>query len=112
MEDVMKVWLSLVLLGLVPEFALAGEIRGAVTLAGKSIGQDVAIEVHCGEKVYTATTDKYGFYRLFIPENGTCRFQLHYHNQTPSREVISFEDSTRYDMLVEKEGDQYVLRRK
>jgi hypothetical protein len=108
----MKVWIILMLLGLVPELALAGEIRGAVTLGGKSIGQDVAIEVHCGDKVYTATTDKYGFYRLFIPENGTCQFQLHYQNQTPSREVISFEDSTRYDMVVDKEADQYVLRRK
>ena len=108
----MKVWIILMLLGLVPELALAGEIRGAVTLGGKSIGQDVAIEVHCGDKVYTATTDKYGFYRLFIPENGTCQFQLHYQNQTPSREVISFEDSTRHDMVVDKEADQYVLRRK
>jgi hypothetical protein len=72
----MKAWLILMVLGLVPALALAGEIRGAVTLGGKSIGQDVAIEVHCGEKAYTTTTDKYGFYRLFIPENGTCQFQL------------------------------------
>jgi hypothetical protein len=110
----MNLWLRIVIIvvALAPAITYAGEIRGAVTLGGKSIGPDVAIEVHCGDKVYAATTDKYGFYRLFIPETGTCQFQLRYRNQEPSREVISFEDSTRYDMLVEQDGDKYVLRRK
>jgi hypothetical protein len=108
----MNVWLNVVMLVLLPSVAMAGEIRGAVTMGGRSIGQGVPIEVRCGEKVYPATTDKYGLYRLFVPDMGKCQFQLTYQNQTPSREVISFEDSTRYDLALEKEGDHYVLRRK
>lgn len=110
----MNLWLriAIIVVALAPAITFAGEIRGAVTMASKSIGPGVAIEVHCGDKVYASVTDKYGFYRLFIPEPGTCQFQLLYRNQTPSREVISFEDSTRYDMLVEQDGDKYVLRRK
>lgn len=107
----MKVWLILALLGLVPELALAGEIRGAVIHDGKSVGQGVDIEVHCGDKAYTTTTDKYGRYRLFLPE-GTCQLQVRFQNQTPSRDIVSFDDSTRYDLTLERDGDQYVLRRK
>ena len=110
----MNLWLRIAIsvFAWAPISAFAGEIRGGVTMGGKSIGPDVAIEVHCGDKVYATATDKYGFYRLFIPETGTCQFQLLYRNQAPSREVISFEDSTRYDMLIEQDGDKYVLRRK
>src|SRR5438067_10202570 len=108
----LSIGIAIIVVALSSAVAHAGEIRGAVTMGSKSIGPDITIEVHCGDKVYASVTDKYGFYRLFIPETGTCQFQLLYRNQTPSREVISFEDSTRYDMLVEKDGDKYVLRRK
>lgn len=107
----MKVWLILVLLGLVPELTLAGEIRGAVMHGGKSVGPGVAIEVHCADHVYSTVTDKYGSYRLFLPETGTCQLQVKYQNQAPSRDIVSFDDSTRYDLILEKDGDQYVLRR-
>ncbi len=107
----MNARLILLLLMLVPEFTVAGEIRGAVMHAGKSVGPDIDIDVHCGDKAYTATTDKYGSYRLFLPESGTCRLQVRFQNQTPSREIVSFDGSTRYDLIVDKDGDQYVLRR-
>jgi hypothetical protein len=91
--------------------ATAGEIRGTVTEGGKSVGVGVAIDVRCGDKTYSATTDKYGSYRLFVPEKGTCALNVRYQNQTPSREIVSFEDSTRYDLVLDKQGGQYVLRR-
>lgn len=91
---------------------LAGEIRGTVTEGGKSVGAGVQIEVRCGEKTYPATTDKYGSYRLFVPDKGQCALNVIYQNQSPSREIVSFEDSTRYDLVLEKQGGQYALRRK
>ncbi|MGH7233532.1 MAG: hypothetical protein ACREJU_19545 [Nitrospiraceae bacterium] len=90
---------------------LAGEIRGTVTEGGKSVGAGVAIKVRCGEKTYSASTDKYGSYRLFVPDKGTCALHVNYQNQTPSREIVSFDDSTRYDLVLDKQGGQYVLRR-
>ena len=108
----MSAWGILLLLGLVPELVLAGEIRGAIEVGGQSVGPGIGIEVHCGEKVYSTATDKYGSYRLFLAENGTCQLQIQYQNQTPSREIVSFEGSTRYDLTLEKDGDRYVLRRK
>lgn len=92
--------------------ASAGEIRGTVKVGGKPIGPGVGIEVHCGEQVHSTSTDKYGTYRLYLPENGTCQLSVKYQNQAPSREIVSFDDSTRYDLTLEKDGDQYVLGRK
>jgi len=108
----MTAWLPALVVCLVSAPAFAGEIRGTVTVGGKSIGQGIAIEAHCGEQVHSTSTDKYGSYRVFLPENGTCQLQVLYQNQTPSREVISFDDSTRYDLALEKDGEQYVVRRK
>ena len=108
----MSAWGILLLLGLLPELVLAGEIRGAIEFGGHSVGPGIGIAVHCGQNVYSTATDKYGSYRLFLSENGTCQLQIQYQNQTSSREIVSFEDSTRYDLTLEKEGDHYVVRRK
>ncbi len=94
-----------------PSLALAGEIRGTISEGSKPVGAGVSIDVRCGNNAYSATTDKFGSYRLFVPDKGTCALQVHYQNQSPSREIISFEDSTRYDLVLGKEGGQYVLRR-
>ncbi|MGH7233625.1 MAG: hypothetical protein ACREJU_20025, partial [Nitrospiraceae bacterium] len=65
---------------LLPALAFAGEIRGTVTEGGKSVGAGVSIEVRCGEKTYSASTDKYGSYRLFVPDKGTCALHVNYQN--------------------------------
>ncbi|WP_447977949.1 carboxypeptidase-like regulatory domain-containing protein [Candidatus Nitrospira bockiana] len=100
------------LVWLLPALAVAGEIRGTITDGGKPIGAGVGIDVQCGEQRYSTTTDKYGAYRLFVPEKGKCQLSVAYQNQTPSREIVSFDDSARYDMVLDKDGGQYVLRRK
>jgi hypothetical protein len=97
---------------IVPLPLFAGELRGAVTEGGKSVGQGVGIEVRCGDKTYDATTDKYGSYRLFVPEKGKCTLTVNYQGQQPSREVISFNESTRYDFVLQKGDSGYALRRK
>lgn len=103
----------LVLSLLCPSLAFAGEIRGTITKGGRSIGAGVPVEVRCGEKAYPLTqTDKYGSFRLFVQERGTCILHVGYQDQTPTREIESFEDSVRYDLVLEKQDDQYVLRRK
>ena len=106
-------FLLIVLLWIVaPSPLLAGELRGTVTEGGKSVGQGIAIEVRCGDKTYQATTDKYGSYRLFVPEKGKCTLAVNYQGQQPSREVISFNESTRYDFALQKDDGGYGLRRR
>lgn len=65
----------------------------------------------CGEKVYSTETDRHGTYRLFVPEKGKCQMAVRHGQETLTREVISFEDSTRYDLAVERDGGRVLLRR-
>ena len=47
-----------------------------------------------------------------MADKGKCSLKVHYQNQMPSLEVTSFESSVQYDLILEKQGTQYTLRRK
>ena len=92
--------------------AFAGKIYGSITESGKPVGQGVKVEVVCGTNNYAAQTDAYGAFNLFATDKGKCLLKVSYQNQTPSMEVNSYEGSVQYDLILEKQGDQYMLKRK
>lgn len=94
----------------VPSFA--GKIYGTITEGGKPLPKDIKVEVTCGANNFTAATDATGNYSVFVADKGKCSFKVHYQNQMPSLEVTSFESSVQYDLILEKQGTQFTLRRK
>ena len=109
----MKVtWVLLLLfLGLsVPAFA--GKIYGSISEGGKPIAQGVKLEVTCGSNNYSAQTGQYGGFNLFAKDSGKCGLKVFYQGQTPSIEINSFDGSVQYDLILEKQGSQYTLKRK
>jgi hypothetical protein len=92
--------------------AYAGKIYGSVSEGGKPVGQNVKVEVTCGANNYAAQTDAYGAFKLFVPDKGKCTLKVYYQGQTPSFEINSYEGSVQYDLILEKKGAQYTLRRK
>ena len=92
--------------------AIAGRIYGSITEGGKSVGQNVKVEVTCGSNNYSAQTDAYGSFKLFVPDQGKCVLKVYYQGQTPSFGINSYEGSVQYDLILEKQGAQYTLRRK
>ena len=92
--------------------AVAGKIYGSVTENGKPVTQGVKVEVTCGTYNHAAATDAYGSFKLFVPDKGKCTLKVHYQGQTPSFEITSYEGSVQYDLILEKQGGQYTLRRK
>jgi hypothetical protein len=94
----------------VPSFA--GKIYGSIAEGGKAVPKDVKVEVTCGEKTVTASTDATGNYSVFVADKGKCSLKVHYQNQLPSLDITSFESSVQYDLNLEKQGAQYTLRRK
>ena len=94
----------------VPSFA--GKIYGSISEGGKPVPKDVKVEVTCGANNVTATTDATGNYSVFVADKGKCSLKVHYQNQMPSLEITSFETSVQYDLILEKQGAQYTLRRK
>ena len=93
-------------------FAVAGKIYGSVSEGGKPVAPGVKVEVTCGANNYAAQTDAYGSFKLFVPDKGKCSLKVNYHGQTPSFEINSYEGSVQYDLILEKSGAQYTLRRK
>jgi hypothetical protein len=110
--------MSLLLIMLIPAFTFAGEIYGSIKEGEKSIGEGVKVKVTMKTapetvKADSTKTDKYGSYRLFVKEKGKCNLEVNYKNETPSIEIYSYDNSQRYDLVLEKGKDgKYLLRRK
>ena len=103
--------LSLLILGFTAQ-AYAGKIYGSITEGGKPLGQGIKVEIVCGTNNYSAQTDGYGAFNIFASEKGKCLLKVSYQNQTPSIEVNSYDGSVQYDLILEKQGAQYTLKRK
>ena len=94
----------------VPSFA--GKIYGTITEGGKPLPKDIKVEVTCAANNFTAATDATGNYSVFVADKGKCSLKVHYQNQMPALEVTSFDSSVQYDLILEKQGAQFTLRRK
>jgi hypothetical protein len=109
-DDMKALTLSALLLLAAPSIVGAGEIYGSIKETGKPVKEGVKVEVACGAKTVAAETDKYGAYRLFAQEQGKCTLTVRIGGETPSIAVHSFEDSARYNLVLEKKDGKYVLR--
>ena len=45
-------------------------------------------------------------------DKGKCILKVFYQGQMPSMEVNSYDGSVQYDLILEKQGAQYTLKRK
>lgn len=90
--------------------ATAGEIYGSITEGGKPLAEGLKVELSCGAEKVAAQTDKNGAYRLFAQEEGECTLTVTIGAETPSITVDSFEDSARYNLVLEKKDGKYTLR--
>src|SRR5690348_16382478 len=91
--------------------AVAGNVYGTISENGKAVGA-AKIEITCGADKYNAETDPNGGFKVFVKDQGKCDLKLAYQGQTPSFEINSFEGSVQYDLVLEKKGTQYTLKRK
>ena len=104
--------IAAVLILAVTSAAVAGNVYGSISEGGKPVAQGVKIEVTCGANKYSAETDASGTYKVFVKDQGKCAFHVAYQGQNPTFEINSFEGSVQYDLVLEKQGAQYTLKRK
>ncbi|HKY33474.1 MAG TPA: carboxypeptidase-like regulatory domain-containing protein [Candidatus Polarisedimenticolia bacterium] len=92
--------------------ALAGEMYGTVTEAGRPV-EGASVEARCGAKAYPAArTDKGGSYHLAVQEKGKCTLTVQHKGQSPSLEVASYDEGVQIDLVLELKGGAYTVRRK
>ena len=102
--------LSAILLVAAPALVGAGEIYGSIKEGGKPVKEGVKVEVACAGKTVAGETDKNGAYRVFAQDEGKCTLTVRIEGEAPSIAVDSFEDSARYNLVLEKKDGKYVLR--
>ena len=105
-----KLFLTMVCLAISCATALAGEIYGTIKEGGKPIQAGTKVEVKCAKGSYGTETDKLGSYRVFIPEQGKCTLSVKSGDVAPQMPVHSFEDSARYNLVLEKRDGKPALR--
>jgi len=105
-----KIFLTMLCLAIPCASALAGEIYGTIKEGGKPVKGGTKVEVKCAKGGYSAETDKLGSYRLFVPEQGKCTLSVFSIDGSPQMTVNSFEDSARYNLVLEKKGGKSSLR--
>lgn len=107
----MKTLISLIFMLLfIPVFSSAGEIYGTIKGDdGKPLTNKV-IQIMANDKVMASdTTDVNGYFRMNIKEVGKFKLEIVSYKGT-SYEVFSSNNSTRYNLLLHKEGDKWILK--
>lgn len=89
---------------------LRGEIFGDLRLGDKYLA-DVKLLLTCGAESVEGTTDKSGSFRLTVKGSGKCQLKVTYDKQTPSIDVVLFDQPARYRFQVEQADGKYVLKR-
>jgi len=112
MEVTMKSLIVVAFSLIMASAALAGEIFGTISEAGKPVPAGIKVEVTAGDKTYTGETDKFGTYHVFAQDKGKCTLTVHYNDQKPAASIFSYEKATRYDWTVETIDSKLTLKRK
>lgn len=93
--------------------ALAGEVYGKITAGGASVGEAASVAVACGEKTYPARqTDKTGSYHIVVGATGKCALTVTYQGQSADMPIVSYEDESQVDIVLETRGGKLTARRK
>lgn len=91
---------------------VAGEVYGTITDGSRPVSAGAKVEISASGHVYSAETDKFGSYRIYVKEKGKCTLTVHTKDQAPTVDLYSYDKSTRYDWVLEAKDGKLSLRRK
>jgi len=100
----------LFILFFIPVLSYAGEIYGTIKGDdGKPLSKQI-VQIMQNEKVIaSATTDANGYFTVTIKEIGKFKLEVVGYKEA-SFEVFSSNRSTRYNLLMNKAGDKWILK--
>jgi hypothetical protein len=125
-ESMRRLILVLAITALSVSQLFAARIFGDIKMGDKPVAEGIKVTISAPLKAAeagkpvptpvvadTAMTDKFGAYRLNVKEEGKCILTVQIEKQTPTIEVVSYANATRYDLMLEKDKDgKYTLKRK
>ena len=87
-----------------------GEISGDVR-SGASYLADVPVKLACATDTVEAKTDKAGSFRIRSKATGKCKLTVTWKDQSPSVDVVLFDQPTRYRLVLDTVNGKLVLKR-
>jgi len=105
-----KLIMFILVLCFIPVLTFAGEIYGTIKGDdGKPMTGQV-VQIKLNEKIMASdTTDVNGYFTITIKEVGKFKLEIAAYKGT-SFDVFSSNKSTRYNLLLHKEGDKWILK--
>jgi hypothetical protein len=104
------------LLCCLPALAGAGEIYGKITSGGAPVGpvgEGVEVSAKCGATGYPAVrTDKTGNYHLVVGASGKCALTITWKGASASLDVVSYDEGTQADIVLETKDGKLAARRR
>ena len=89
----------------------AGEIYGTIKQGGRPVKLAKVTIKPPNAAVIEGKTDDFGNYRITVAESGKCTITVEFNKQPAMGQVQSYPTPVRFDLLVEKSGDGYSLKR-
>ena len=96
-----------------PGIALGGQVYGKLKEGGRSVPQGIDVTVRCAQgKRYSTKTDRFGSYRVYVPEKGRCTLRVKRAGRSGEYTIRSYKNPVRYNFELVKTGNTYGLKRK
>jgi len=105
-----KVFLAILCLAISCTTALAGEIYGTVKEGGKPVKAGTKVEVKCAKEATARKRTNSDPIACSRPEQGKCTLSVKSGDGAPQMTVTLFEDSARYNLVLEKKDGKASLR--
>ncbi|NOY62588.1 MAG: hypothetical protein GXP10_05425 [Gammaproteobacteria bacterium] len=90
--------------------AQAGKIYGTLQFNGQAVAQGTAVILKCSGQRYSALVGKHGRYTLNVRGEGPCSLTVGGYAGASAR-VVSYGEPTRYNFIISKNGNGYIIGR-
>ena len=96
-----------------PSALLAGEVYGRITEGTAPVGEAATVAVACGDKSYPARpTDQSGSYHIVVGATGKCTLTVTFKGLSATLAIVSYEDETQVDVVLDAKDGKLSARRK
>lgn len=109
-----KVFTLILSVLLFPLTCMAGEIYGTIGMNNRPLpGVRIEVTEPSGRNIIDqAVTDRFGRYRLYVRKTGPCKLRAYINGGSNYLNIISYQSSVRYNLIIIKERGTYNLQRR
>jgi len=89
----------------------AGRIYGSLQLDGHAVPVGTQVVIDCSGESNTTKVQKHGRYSVIADMEGPCTLSVETYAGA-SIEVVSYDEATRYNFLLSRSGNGYIIQRR